>query len=349
MVRDAHAPLQLLTCEDGRPMAERVATALDAPLCPSKEDWFACGEGKFVIQENVRGHDVYVFQSPAGPGSRSVYERFVMLLHAVEAAALSDAAFVTAVMPYFPGARQDKRKGRVREGISAGLFARCLQEAGASRVVTVDIHNEAIAGMFDPARCRLENVHLTHRLAGWLAKRGLAGDIVASPDVGGMERARGYAQELGFPLVALSKERDYSTPTRVLRSTLIGDVRDRDVVLVDDIIDTAGSVVSAVEALKSHGARDISVACAHPLFSGPALKRLDGLATRALAEGWRFRVVGSTSIRHERLPIWFEGWRVEPLLAEVIRMLNQRGSVTGVQEADASLSEDETVGPRGDC
>lgn len=343
---EARAPLSLLTCDGGRPLAERVAHVLDQPLSGCHEQWFACGEGKYVIDENVRGHDVYVFQSAIGPGERSVYERFVMLLHAVEAAALSDAAFVTAVVPYFPGARQDKRKGRVREGISAGLFARCLQEAGASRVVTVDIHNEAIAGMFDPARCRLENVYLTHRLAGWLRKRALCGDIVASPDVGGMERARGYAQELGFPLVALSKERDYSTPNRVLRSTLIGDVQDRNVVLVDDIIDTAGSVVSAVEALKAHGARDISVACAHPLFSGPAKERLGNLAARAVDEGWRFRVVGSTSVRHDDALPWFEAWRVEPLMAEVIRMLNQRGSVTGVQEADAVLPEDETIGPR---
>ena len=334
MTHPARAPLYLLTCDGGRPMATRVAAMLGRPLVDAHDRWFACREGKFVIHENIRGGDVYVFQAPLGPGAGSVYDRFVMLLHAVEAAALSDAAFVTAVVPYFPGARQDKRKGRVREGISAGLFARCLEEAGASRVVAVDIHNEAIAGMFNPARCRLENLHLTHRLSAWLARRDLCCGVVASPDVGGMERARGYASELGFPLVALSKERDYSTVNKVLRSTLIGDVAGKDVLLVDDIVDTAGSACSAIAELKDEGAGDIVLACAHPVFSDPAMARLQAVADRAEGEGWRFRVVGATTIEHPDAPSWFVPFPVEPLMAQVIRMLNRRGSVTGVEQAD---------------
>lgn len=339
MTRPARAPLHLLSCDGGRNMAELVARLIERPLVSAHDRWFACGEGKYVIHENVRGGDVYVFQAPLGPGQGSVYDRFVMLLHAVEAAALSDAAFVTAVVPYFPGARQDKRKGRAREGISAGLFARCLEDAGASRVVTVDIHNEAIAGMFNPARCRLENIHLTHRLAGWLAREGLCGDVVASPDVGGMERARGYASALGFPLVALSKERDYSTVNQVLRSTLIGDVRGRDVLLVDDIVDTAGSACSAIEELKAEGAGDIILTCVHPVFSDPATARLQAVADRAAAEGWRFRVVGATTIRHADAPDWYVPFPMEPLLAQVIRMLNRRGSVTGVERSENWVEE----------
>ena len=329
------APIHLLTCEAADPVAQAVARLLGRPLCPSQEQWFSCGEGKYIIDENIRGGDVYIFQTPIAPGrDRSVYDRFIMLLHAVEAAALSDANQVTAVVPYYPGARQDKRKGRVREGISAGLFARCLQEAGATRVVTIDIHNEAIAGMFDPSRCRLENVHLTHRLAAWCQRQGLAGDTVASPDVGGMERARSYAAELGLRLVGLSKERDYSTPNTVLRSTLIGSVDGHDVMLVDDMIDTAGSVVAAVEALKDAGARDITLAAAHPILSGPAWSRLGAVAARAEAEGWRFRLVGSASVVHANPPSWYRSYPISPLLAEVIEQLNQRGSVTGVQERD---------------
>ena len=331
----ATAPMHLITCEAARPFAEAVASALDQPLCDSHESWFSCGEGKFVINENIRGGDVYIFQNTIAPGGeRSVYDRFVMLLHAVEAAALSDAHHVTAVIPYYPGARQDKRKGRVREGISAGLFARMIQEAGATRVVTVDIHNEAIAGMFDPARCRLENVHLTHRLAHWMQRRGLAGDTVASPDVGGMERARTYAAELGLRLVGLSKERDYSTVNHVLRSTLIGEVRGHDILLVDDMIDTAGSVVAAVDTLRSEGARNITVACAHPILSGPAWARLEALATQARAEGWRFALVGSSSIAHAKAPPWYRSFPISPLIAEVVEQLNHRGSITGVQQAD---------------
>jgi len=325
-------------------MAVAVAANLGAPLVESRDVWFSCGEGKAIIERNVRGTDLYVFQSPIAPtDDRSTYDRFVMLLHAVEAAALSDAEWVTAVVPYFPGARQDKRKGRVREGISAGLFARMLQEAGAHRVVTVDIHNEAIAGMFDPVRCRLENVHLCHRLARWIEARGLAGDTVAAPDVGGMERARQYAAELRAHLVGLSKERDYATVNTVKKSTLIGEVRDRDILLVDDIIDTAGSVCAAVDELKRHGARHITVACAHPVLSGPAWDRLTTLADRADAEGWRFRVVGSTSVLHADTPDWYLPFPISPLLAGVIERINGRGSVTGIQQSDGTEGTAATV------
>ena len=331
----SRAPVHIMACDGGRPLAEAVARHLGAPFVHSRDVWFACGEGKAIIEQNVRGTDLYVFQSPIAPGDeRSAYDRFVMLLHAIEAAALSDAEWVTAVVPYFPGARQDKRKGRVREGISAGLFARMLQEAGAHRVVTVDIHNEAIAGMFDPVRCRLENVHLCHRLAQWIKARGLEGDTVAAPDVGGMERARGYAAELSSRLVGLTKERDYSTVNTVLRSTLIGDVDGHDVLLVDDIVDTAGSVTAAVDELKRHGARHVTIACAHPLFSGPALGRLQALSDRATEEGWRFRVVGSSSVLHPSAPDWFVTFPISPLLADVIGRINGRGSVTKVQQAD---------------
>lgn len=330
--RTPRAPLKILTCAAARPMAEAVARQLEAPLVRGKETWFASGEGKFVIEDNVRGDDLYIFQAPIAPGDgRSVYDRFLMLLHAVEAAALSDAEYITAVLPYYPGARQDKRKGRTREGISAGLFARCLQEAGARRVLCVDIHNEAIGGMFDPDRCRLENVSVTTRFARWLRKEGLCGQVVASPDLGGMERARDYAQALSLDLVGLSKERDYSRPNTVVRSTLIGDVQGRDVVVVDDMVDTGGSVVAAVDELKRCGARDVTVACIHPLMSDPAWARLGALVQRAEAEGWRFRLVGTSAVHHPSPPPWYREYRIEPLLAVVIDHINHRGSVTGAQ------------------
>ena len=171
--RNPRAPMALMTCGSGQSMAETVAEHLGIPLLPTRETWFACGEGKIEIEANVRGHDVYIFQSMVGEqDDRSIYDRFIMLLHAVEAAALSDAQYITAVTPYYPGARQDKRKGRTREGISAGLFARMLQSAGADRVVTVEIHNDSIAGMFNPSQAHLENIFLTKQFAPWLAAQG---------------------------------------------------------------------------------------------------------------------------------------------------------------------------------
>lgn len=327
------APLHLLACEAGAPFARGVAQALGAPLDGLREVWFACGEGKAEITTNVRGGDVYIFQSIIAPQDpHTAYERLVMLLHACDAAAQADAQWITAVLPYYPGARQDKRKGRTREGISASLFARLLKAAGVRRVVSVEIHNDAIAGMFDPRFCLLDNVYLTGPLAGWLRARGLAGQVVAAPDVGGMERARRYAATLGGDLAALSKERDYSQPNTVLQSTLIGEVRGRDVLLVDDIVDTAGSVVAAVAELKAHGARDITVACAHPVLSPPAWERLGGVAERAAAEGWRFTAVGSSAVQHPGAPPWYQEFPIETLLAKVIRSINTRGSGTRAQE-----------------
>ncbi len=320
--KNPRAPIALMTCESGRAFAESVASKMGTTLLPTNETWFACGEGKFEIGANVRGHDVYIFQSAAGPqDDRSIYDRFLMLLHAIEAAALSDAQYITAVVPYYPGARQDKRKGRTREGISAGLFARMMQSAGTDRVMTVEIHNDSIAGMFNPSMAQL---------VSWLRRQKLTGDVVVSPDVGYLERARAYAEELSADLAALSKERDYSKPNHVFRSTLIGEVKDRDVLLVDDIIDTAGSVVSAINELKKQGARNINVACVHPLFNGSAWQRLTDIRTRAEKEGWEFNMVGTSVICHENTPHWYHTFHIEPLIAQVLEKINSRGSVTGV-------------------
>jgi ribose-phosphate pyrophosphokinase len=333
--RYPRAPMALMTCNSGRTMAETVATQLGLPLLPTRETWFACGEGKIEIEANVRGHDLYIFQNVVGDqDERSIYDRFVMLLHAVEAAALSDAQYITAVTPYYPGARQDKRKGRTREGITAGLFARMLQSAGADRVVTVEIHNDSIAGMFNPSQSHLENIFLTKQLVPWLISEGHHADVVVSPDVGYLENARIYAEELAADLAALSKERDYSQPNTVFRSTLIGEVKGRDVLLVDDIIDTAGSVVAAVSELIERGARNITVACVHPVFSGPAWDRLTELKERSVAENWSFKLIGTTSIQHPNAPEWYSTYPIEPLVAAVLEKINLRGSVSGVQNPD---------------
>ncbi|MDG1204585.1 MAG: ribose-phosphate pyrophosphokinase [Pseudomonadales bacterium] len=333
MITNPRAPIALMTCESGRPFAEEVAKHMKMDLIPTSETWFACGEGKMEIKSNVRGHDVYIFQSPVGEiDDLSVYDRFIMLLHAIEAAALSDAQYITAITPYYPGARQDKRKGRTREGITAGLFARMLQSAGADRVVSVEIHNDAIAGMFNPSMAHLENVFLTRHLVEWLQKEKITCDVVVSPDVGYLERARAYAEELSADLAALSKERDYSKPNQVFRSTLIGDVSGQNVLLVDDIVDSGGSVVAAVSELKERGAKDIVVACTHPLMSGPAWERMSELKQRSEKEGWQFDFVGTSTVQHKDTPSWYHVFRIEKLLATIIQKINSRGSVTQVQQ-----------------
>lgn len=330
---DDSAPLRLIALGGSEQAAEPIAQALAETLVPSHETWFACGEGKVVVDDNVRGCRVFILAKTVVPGGeRSIYDRLMMTLNAVEAVALSDAAEITVVMPYFPGARQDKRKGRTREGITAGLVARMLEVAGADRVLTVEIHNEAIAGMFNPRQCTLENLYLHKHLGPWLRSEGLCGDTVVSPDVGGLERARRYAETLDLAIATLSKERDYTHPNRVLRSTLIGRVRGCDVLMVDDIVDTAGSVCAAVRELKAQGARNITVACVHPLLSGPAWARLGTLRQQAEDEGWSFTVVGTSAVTHPDPPPWYRSYPLEPLLARVIRSIHSRGSVTRVQD-----------------
>lgn len=335
MSTNRRAPLHILSCEASLPLATAVAEHLGVPLTEVKESWFACGEGKLEIMENVRGSDLYVFQAPVAPGDgRSLYDRTMMLLHAIEAASLADAQYVTVVTPYFPCARQDKRKGRTREGISASLMARCMQDAGARRVIALEIHNEAISGMFNPSICHLENVSLYQELCPWLQREGFSVDVVAAPDVGGLERARHYAEQMHTDLAVISKVRDYTSVNRVIRSTLIGDVKGRDVLLVDDIIDTGGSVVAAISELKAGGARNITVTCAHPVFSDPAWERLAALWSKAESEGWSFNVVGTNAVHHPHPPSWYHSFDISSLFARVIESINNRGSVTSAERPD---------------
>ena len=320
-------PLCLLACDDARASAELVARQLGAALTPSRDMWFACGEGKFVIDANVRGHDVYLFQHVVPSDGRTVYDRFIMLLHAVDAARLADAERITVVLPYLPGARQDKRKGHLREGVSTGLFARMLQEAGADMVITVEPHNEAIVGCFDPRRCVFESLLLDRSLARHLREAGVHVDVVASTDVGGLEMARRLAERMQAGIVALSKERDYAQVNTVRRAQVIGEVKGQRVLIVDDIVDTAGSVVAAAHALWDEGALDITVAGVHCVCSGPAWERLQGLADESARRGLSFAVVGTSSVTHADPPPWYRSMSLEPILAQVIHNVNCGDSV----------------------
>lgn len=331
MTGRSRAPLCLLAADDGQRLAEAVALELGHAVTPSHDTWFACGEAKHVIDANVRGTDVYVLQQTVCPGGeRSIYDRMVMALHAVDAARCADADRVTLILPYLPGSRQDKRKNWDREGVSTGLFARMFEAAGVSMVITVEPHNEAVIGCYHNSV--FEGITITRAFARFLAAEGLRRDCVASTDVGGLEMARSFAEELKCDLVALSKERDYSQPNTVARSTLLGDVRGRSVMIIDDIVDTAGSIVSAVRTLWDHGATDVVVGAAHLLLSGPAWERLHALRAEAADRGHDFRLVGVSHIQHEGAPDWYHEFAIEPLLAKVIRSVNTRGSVRAAEE-----------------
>ncbi len=332
MTGECRAPLCLISCEDGKELAERIAGHLRVPLTPSDEQWFACGEAKHVIEANIRGCDCYVIQQPVVPdGERSIYDCTMAVLHAVDAARMADADRVTVVLPYLPGGRQDKRKGHVREGVTTGLLARMLEAAGVQMLITVEPHNEALYGSYDPSRCVLEAVSVVQPFSRFLVKQGLVCDVVASTDLGGLEMARAYAMQFGKPIAALSKERDYSAPSVVAQTSVIGDVAGKSVLIVDDIVDTAGSVDSAVRSLWREGATDIVVAGVHMLLSGAGWARLRALRAAAEARGASFRVAGTSSVVHRGAPEWYLQCGLEPLLGEVIRQVNARGSVRALE------------------
>jgi ribose-phosphate pyrophosphokinase len=321
-----------LSCGPATNLVAEVAELLQVQVTPSRDIWFACGEGKHIIDANVRGTDVYVFQNPMGDSDEfRVYDRLMMALHAADAARCADADRVTMVLPYLPGGRQDKRKGHVREGVSTGLLARMLGAAGVSMLITVAPHNEATIGCFDPSRTLFEGVSVVKPFARFLKDDEPGYDVVASPDVGGLEMARGFAEVLCSELVALSKERDYSQESRVMKSTVIGDPKGKRVLLVDDIVDTAGSVQSAVRALWDAGASDITVAAIHMLLSGPGWDRLFELSTEAQTRGFQFSVVGTSAVPHHDAPSFYRSFALEPLLADVVRSVNTRGSIRALE------------------
>jgi len=206
-----------------------------------------------------------------------------------------------------------------------------LTAAGADMVMTFEPHTEAIVGCYEPRLCVLESIGVCRPFARFLKGIGWTPDCVASTDVGGLERARQFAQVLECDLVALSKERDYTSQSTVTRTTVVGDVAGRSVLLVDDIVDTGGSVVAAVDALWAAGATDISVAGVHMVLSDPAWERLAALNTEASERGHTFRLAGTNTVRHRSPGLPMAVFELDDLIASAIQRINTRGSVRALE------------------
>ncbi len=244
------------------PLAEKIAAKLNKPLGLIELKRFSDGEIWVKYLENIRGSDIFIIQSTNPPA-----ENLLELLIMVDAAKRASANRITAVIPYFGYSRQD-RKDQPRVSITAKLVANLITIAGADRVITMDLHAAQIQGFFD--------IPFDH-LYGSSIFSGLFNDIkdnlvVVSPDVGGIKIARSYAKRLNASLVVIDKRRPKQNLAEVVH--IIGSVQDKDVLIVDDLIDTAGTFVSAIDALKKEGAKNIYGAVTHPLFSGPALERI---------------------------------------------------------------------------
>ena len=254
--------LKIFSGSSNLPLAEKIANKLNKPLGLIELKRFSDGEIWVKFLENIRGSDIFIVQSTNPPA-----ENLLELLIMVDAAKRASANRITAVIPYFGYSRQD-RKDQPRVSITAKLVANLITIAGADRVITMDLHAAQIQGFFD--------IPFDH-LYGSSIFSGLFNDIkenlvVVSPDVGGIKIARSYAKRLNASLVVIDKRRPKQNVAEIVH--IIGSVQDKDVLIVDDLIDTAGTFVGAIDALKKEGAHNIYGAVTHPLFSGPAIERI---------------------------------------------------------------------------
>jgi ribose-phosphate pyrophosphokinase len=255
---------KIFTGSASRGLAERICNHLGVQLGGAKLGRFSDGEIYFQILENVRGADVFVVQPCCDPVDRHLLELLLM----IDAFKRASAWRVTAVIPYYAYARQD-RKDKPRVPISAKLVADLLETAGASRALTLDLHAPQIQGYFNVP---VDHLYASPVLIEYFKQRKMKKVTVVSPDAGGVERARAFAKKLDAPLAIVDKRRVDVDVSEVMH--LIGEVRGAPALIIDDIIDTAGTIVKTAEALLKEGATEVYAACTHPVLSGPAVERL---------------------------------------------------------------------------
>ena len=245
-------------------LADKICEYLNLSLGNAQVKTFSDGEIQIEIDENVRSKDVFVIQSTCAP----VNDHLVELLLMIDALKRSSAIRITAVVPYFGYARQDK-KVAPRVPISAKVVANMLTVAGANRIITMDLHAGQIQGFFD---IPVDNIFAAPLLLDYIGNQFNDDLVVVSPDAGGVERARAFAKRLDTDLAIIDKRR--SAPNQAKAMAVIGDVNDKVAVILDDMVDTAGTLTEAADALKQEGAREIHACCAHAVFSGPAIERI---------------------------------------------------------------------------
>ena len=246
-------------------LAAEIAGHLGIDLGAAEVGRFSDGEVTVEIKQNVRARDVFVVQSTCNPTNENLMELLIM----VDALKRASAERISAVIPYFGYARQDRRPRSSRVPISAKLVADLLQTVGVDRVLTMDLHADQIQGFFN---IPVDNIYASPVLLGDLRLKNYDDLIVVSPDVGGVVRARALAKQLGCDLAIIDKRRPKANVSEVMH--VIGEIEGRNCVIMDDMIDTAGTLVKAAEVLKERGAKQVYAYCTHPIFSGPAIDRI---------------------------------------------------------------------------
>jgi ribose-phosphate pyrophosphokinase len=255
----------LFTGNANRELAQEISSSLGVELGRAKVGHFSDGEADIEIYQNVRARDVFVVQSTCAPTNEHLMELLIM----VDALKRASARRITAVIPYFGYARQDRRPRSTRVPISAKVVANLLETVGVERVLTMDLHADQIQGFFD---IPVDNIYASPVLLADLKSKNYKDLVVVSPDVGGVVRARALAKQLGCDLAIIDKRRPTANVSEVMH--VIGEIENRNCVIMDDMIDTAGTLVKAAEVLKERGAKRVYAYCTHAVFSGPAIERI---------------------------------------------------------------------------
>lgn len=307
--------MKIFTGSSNTALAAEIVKYLQIDLGRCALDRFSDGEIHFYIDENVRGEDVFVIQSGCSDANFHLMELFIM----IDAFKRASAGRITAVIPYFAYARQDW-KDRPRVPISARLVADLIERAGANRVLTMDLHSPQIQGFFSVP---VDNLMSAPVLAGHIRSLKLEALTIVSPDAGGVGRARYFAQRLGANLAIVDKRRPAPNEAKVLH--VIGEVRDQNVVIYDDMVDTAGTLTLSAEALAREGAKRIFAACTHPILSGPALDRI------AKSKLERIFVTNTVPLKEKAASSGaFTVLSVAELFGEAIRRINEGSSVSSL-------------------
>jgi len=297
-------------------LAQKIAESLDSRMGNATVGQFSDGEIAVEINENVRGKDVFILQSTCAPTNDNLMELILM----VDALRRASAARITAVVPYFGYARQDRRVRSARVPISAKVVADMMVKAGVDRVMTMDLHADQIQGFFDVP---VDNVYGSPILLDDIERQNYDDLVVVSPDVGGVVRARAIAKQLNADLAIIDKRRPQANQAQVMH--IIGEIEGRTCVVVDDMIDTAGTLCKAGEALKDHGAARVVAYATHPILSGPAV---DNITNSVLDE-----VVVTDTIPladHARRSGKIRQLSVAGLIAEAIRRVSNEESVSAM-------------------
>jgi ribose-phosphate pyrophosphokinase len=307
--------LKLFSGKANPALAKEICAYLGIHLGEATVSSFSDGEARIRIEENVRGADVFVMQSTCPPVNDSIMELLIM----IDALKRSSAYRITAVIPYFGYARQD-RKDQPRVPISAKLIADLITTAGADRVLTMDLHAGQIQGFFN---IPVDHLYATPVLLDYISKAGGKDLVVVSPDAGGVERARAFAKRLQANLAIIDKRREGPNQTQIMN--IIGDVEGRSALLLDDMIDTAGTIVQGAQACASKGATRVWAGCTHPVLSGPALERIQASCLEEIVVTNTIPLNG----KEQRCPK-LRVLSVAPLLGEAITRIHEEESVSSL-------------------